>query len=167
MRLHRVFRLLEGFGDLADRLVFEMMEPEQEPLLGREAPLQGVFELRQSLLVLDDFEGRGALGGAARCVRLRLLIDQGNDRVALSLEAPGDGASGDAEDPGREGSFSAIRVDGREDVDEDLLSRLLGVGAIGEPLRGEAIDALEVAVVELVEGLAIASSKSTSPRFFV
>src|SRR5262249_28240642 len=61
----------------------------------------------------------------------------------------------DTEHPGRERRLGAVRGERREDVDEHFLGRLFDVGAVVEPVLDEAVDAPDIALVELIERLSL------------
>ena len=78
--------------------------------------------------------------------------------MALAPETGGEGPAGEAKYPCGEGRVSTERIDRREDVGEHLLSRLFSVRAIAKSLVEEAVDALEVALIDVVEGFAVTGS---------
>ena len=85
--------------------------------------------------------------------------------MMLALEASGDRAARHSEYPGGERRLAAVAVDRVEDVDEDFLNGLLGVGGIAEAFVDEQVDALEEALIDFPEGDFIALGDPNDQRF--
>ncbi len=142
-----------------------MVHLEDSSLIRRQVVLKSVYEMLCSLVHLVGRKWVGRLGRAGRSRQrvadsILILIDDRHGGMTLALESSSQGPTRQAEDPCREWCFSTKRVDGGENIDKDFLGRFLRIGVIAQALVEEGIDSLEVAVVEVVEGFAVALSYS-------
>ncbi len=72
--------------------------------------------------------------------------------------------AGDPEDPDQQARVAAIAGQRLEDRLEHFLADVLGFPRVAEPLQREAVDAREVALVELVEGVSTATEDAGDQR---